>query len=81
MLDWKDRRYLILQAPPVRELSYFEALIHWRDNGGAEALHHFLLNYDTKGYSPHGHAPNTRAKGDMTEESKRDTEVCGCETS
>lgn len=42
-----ERRYCIIDVDETRkeDQDYFQELVRWRENGGAEALLHFLLNH------------------------------------
>lgn len=58
----RERRYLVL-APSdakVGDKAYFKELRHWADNGGTEALLHYLLNLNIGDFNPFS-CPQTRA--------------------
>lgn len=48
---YDDRRYFVLDctADRVGDRAYFDAMVKQMENGGAEALLHYLRNYDIKG--------------------------------
>jgi hypothetical protein len=53
-LMFDDRRFVILRASEhrKRDYDYFKALDEQMDNGGREALLHYLLNYPLEGFNP-----------------------------
>lgn len=61
-LDNSDRRYLVIYTPRAKDPEYYRKLGEWRDNGGAEAFYHYLLNYPLDGFHPYSPAPMTEAK-------------------
>lgn len=60
-----DRRFLVLWTPPKKEKSYYTALAHERDNGGTEALYHYLLNVQLGEFDEYSEPPMTKAKRDL----------------
>ena len=61
-----ERRYFVLDVGSGQKQNseYFEALLAQLDNGGYEALLHFLSTYDLKGYQVRT-VPQTKALGDQ----------------
>ncbi len=75
-LEIKDRRFGVfaIDSKP-REPEFYQRIVAWRDSAtGAAALMHHLLRVDLTGFNPKGHAPETRAKQEMIEQSKTETE-------
>ncbi|MDA8259922.1 MAG: DUF5906 domain-containing protein [Betaproteobacteria bacterium] len=74
-VDDRDRRYFVWEIAagklPEKQI---KAFTHWRDNGGLEALHHFLLSLDITGFNPKAPAPMTEAKQQMVQDSRSDLE-------
>lgn len=64
-LDNSDRRYLVIYTPRAKDPGYYADLSEWRANGGLAAFYHFLLHYNTEGFSPFAPAPATLAKADL----------------
>lgn len=60
--DKDDRRYLILWSPSKQDKVFYKAVAHERDNGGVEALYHYLLNYDLSEYDEYTEPVMTNAK-------------------
>lgn len=66
-LDDHDRRFFIheVTVAPLPD-TFYSAFMHWlQEEGGASAVFHFLLNYDTKDFNPQAKAKATRAKQQM----------------
>lgn len=61
-LDNSDRRYLVIYTPKARDVEYYRKLGKWREDGGAAAFLHYLLNYPLDGFEPYAPAPYTEAK-------------------
>jgi hypothetical protein len=55
-----ERRFAVfnLSDEHAKDFAYFAALHHEKENGGKEALLHYLLNMDLKGFNPRN-APTT----------------------
>lgn len=73
-LDNSDRRYLVVYTPRAKDPDYYRKLGEWRDNGGAEAFYHFLLNYTLDGFHPYSPAPMTAAKEALIEINRKSPE-------
>jgi len=73
-LEDRDRRNFIHRLPSyLLTRQFFIAFMKWLDEqGGKEALFHYLLNLDLKGFDPGGPAPVTQAKLEMADHSKSD---------
>ena len=61
-LDDGDRRYLVLYVDRVPPPKYFEDLMNEIDNGGIEALYHYLMSLDLRGFGPHTKPPLNEEK-------------------
>lgn len=75
-LEINDRRFGVfaIDGKP-REPQFYGRIVAWRDSVlGAAALMHHLLHVDLTGFDPKGHAPATKAKLEMIEQSKTETE-------
>jgi hypothetical protein len=75
-LEIHDRRYFVwsIDAPP-KAPEFYKDFANWRDSpAGLSALMHHMLNVDLTGFDPFGHAPVTKAKAAMVEQSKTETE-------
>jgi hypothetical protein len=74
-LDDSDRRFFVVEVQqgrlPENEAIEFTA---WRDNGGSEALLHFLLNLDISDFNSKSPAPMSSAKQEMIDDNKSDLE-------
>lgn len=66
-IDGNDRRYLVIRTPGARERSFYEEIAQEIDNGGVEALYHYLLSYPLDGFNEHSKPPMTAAKEDLIE--------------
>jgi hypothetical protein len=70
-----DRRLFVWEVTagrlPTKQATDF---INWRDSGGLEALHHFLLHYDISDFNPRAPAPMTAAKQQMVADNRSDLE-------
>ncbi|SMF83294.1 Toprim domain-containing protein [Azospirillum oryzae] len=66
-----DRRYFIWHSKArPRPSTYYDALGAWFDNGGAEAMLHFLATRPLDRFNPFSPAPLTQAKAEIIEESR-----------
>jgi hypothetical protein len=72
--DKDDRRYLVLWTPPKQSKEYYKAVANERDNGGTEALYHYLLNYDLGDFNEYTEPLMTEAKMDLVELSMKSDE-------
>lgn len=74
-LDDNDRRFFVVEVAegrlPDNEAKEFTL---WRDNGGQEALLHFLLNLDLSKFNAKAPAPMSSAKQEMIDDNKSDLE-------
>jgi len=70
VLDQDDRRHQVIWTPEKLSESYYQEVAAEAKNGGAEALHHYLLNLDLQGFSPHTKPVMTTAKQDLLDLSK-----------
>lgn len=57
-----DRRMIVVDCPPKREVEFYDRVVEWLKAGGARCLAHWLLNYDLKGWRPPAQAPLTAEK-------------------
>jgi putative DNA primase/helicase len=53
LLDKGDRRYCGIRCDLVQPIDYYRRIGAELRNGGAEALYHFLLNYDIEDFDEH----------------------------
>lgn len=71
-LEGHDRRFFVwsIDAQP-RDPAFYETYAQWKDSrAGQSALMDHLLNLDLSGFDPYGHAPQTKAKVEMIDQSK-----------
>lgn len=66
-LDWYDRRYVCLKYNGTKEQNeqYFQDLSNEIENGGIEALYHYLLDVDLGDFKPSTPAIETEAKREL----------------
>lgn len=64
-LDRDDRRYCVVWTPQAAIPEFYAEVTAEVANGGAEALHDYLLNLDLGDFTPHTKPPMTRAKRDL----------------
>lgn len=57
-----DRRMVVVDCPPKREVAFYDRAVSWLAAGGARSLTHWLLTYDLKGWRPPAQAPLTAEK-------------------
>jgi hypothetical protein len=73
-LDEDDRRACVIKFENIDDKrgdqEYWLDFVTWCDNGGAEALYHYLLEYDMDGFDPMGWAPRTKWKDQVTDASR-----------
>lgn len=69
MMAGRDRRFFVheVTAEPLPDSFYREYDAWYRSAAGAGALFEWLLRVDLAGFNPHGLAPATLAKEEMTE--------------
>jgi hypothetical protein len=75
-LEIHDRRFFVcsIDAEP-KPAEYYKEYVGWRDApGGMSALMDHLLKVDLSGFDPYGHAPLSKAKAEMVEQSKTEAE-------
>lgn len=66
-----DRRYWIWHSKAnPRPSTYYDALGGWFNNGGAEAMLHYLATRPLDRFNPFSPAPLTQAKAEIIEESR-----------
>ncbi|CAH1387979.1 DUF5906 domain-containing protein [Candidatus Nitrotoga sp. M5] len=65
VLEIDDRRYCVIWVPSVCDKEYYLAVEEERQNGGVEALHHYLLNLDLGDFKPWTRPPMTQSKQDL----------------
>jgi len=70
VLEEDDRRHFVVWTPPKREDAFYKAVAHEMNNGGVEALFHFLMHYDIADFNEHTKPPLTAAKAELTTLSK-----------
>jgi putative DNA primase/helicase len=63
--DKDDRRYLILWTPPKKEKEYYKRVAQERDNGGTEALYHYLMQISLGDFDEYTEPLMTEAKEDL----------------
>lgn len=57
-----DRRMIVVDCPPKRDLAYYDAIGEWKQKNGPQHVMHWLRNYDLKGWRPPQAAPLTAEK-------------------
>ncbi|MGH7746722.1 MAG: DUF3854 domain-containing protein, partial [Candidatus Dormibacteria bacterium] len=57
-----DRRMVVVDCPPKREVAFYDRVVAWLAAGGARSLAHWLLTYDLAGWVPPPQAPLTAEK-------------------
>jgi putative DNA primase/helicase len=62
-----DRRHCVLWSPPKLGDDYYRKVDEEIDNGGVEALYHYLLNVDLGDFKPWTRPPMTKAKDDLVQ--------------
>lgn len=70
-LDNSDRRYFVVWHPPVGDPGLFTRVRSWLEGGGAQALYHYLLTYDTEDYDEFWRPPMTEAKRRLIEMNRK----------
>lgn len=80
LLDRHDRRYFVHEMAAGAELTLTEAWFTrvydpwYRSDEGAAALHHWLLQVDTRGFEAKSRPPATQAREEMVEVSGSETD-------
>lgn len=74
VLERDDRRYIVIWTPPKVDQAFYSEVKREIDNGGVEALHHYLLNLDLGDFAPYTNPPDTKAKRDLIDISLDSTE-------
>jgi putative DNA primase/helicase len=64
-LENDDRRHLVVYTPPCLPEEHYISALDERDNGGVEALYHFLLNLPLGDFGRHSRPPMTEAKQNL----------------
>ena len=70
VIDQDDRRHQVIWTPAKLGPDFYREIALEIDNGGAEALHHFLLNLNLGDFTPHTKPLMTAAKQDLQDLSK-----------
>jgi putative DNA primase/helicase len=65
VLENDDRRHCVVWVPPKLPEDFFTAVNAEIENGGIEALHHYLLELDLGDFKPWTKPPMTGAKRDL----------------
>lgn len=66
-LDWFDRRYMCIRYNAELPPEYFKELADEIENGGVNALCHFLMNVDLEDFEPSTRPIETQATRDLKE--------------
>lgn len=66
-LDWFNRRYMCIRYNAELPPEYFKELAEEIDNGGVDALCHYLMNVDLTGFEPSTRPIETQATRDLKE--------------
>ena len=66
-LDWFDRRYMCIRYNAELPPQYFKELAEEIENGGVNALCHYLMNVDLTGFEPSTRPIETQATRDLKE--------------
>ena len=64
-VELSDRRYFVIYTPPALSERYYHDVKTCLQNGGRQALHHYLLNLDLGDFHEHSKPPMTGAKRDL----------------
>lgn len=67
VLEEDDRRHCVIWTPPKQPADYYAAIMAELANGGAAALHEFLLHVDLGDFGPATLPPNTVAKQNLVD--------------
>lgn len=65
VLEKDDRRYTVIHTPAKMPEDYYSRIGTELKNGGAAALHHYLLHIDLGSFDIHTKPPMTRAKANL----------------
>lgn len=65
VLEDDDRRHCVIWVPPKLDKKYYDAVEEECEQGGVEALHHYLLGLDLGDFKPWTRPPMTEAKQDL----------------
>ncbi len=65
VLENDDRRHLVIWVPPKLGDTFFDEVNRELDDGGVEALYHYLLELDLGDFKPWTRPPMTDAKEDL----------------
>lgn len=74
VLENDDRRHCVIWVPPKLDDAFFAAVNEEIDNGGVEAIHHYLLDLDLGDFRPWTRPPMTKAKQDLVDLGKSSEE-------
>lgn len=70
VIDQDDRRHQVIWTPAKLGPDFYREIADEIDNGGAAALHHYLINLDLGEFTPHTKPIMTAAKQDLQDLSK-----------
>lgn len=65
VLEKRDRRHLVIWTPEAMKQWVYNEVREEIDNGGIQALHQFLLNWDCGDFKSYSKPPMTKAKQDL----------------
>ena len=65
VLERDDRRHMVVWTPEKMDPRFYETVRIEIENGGVEALHHFLLNVQLGDFKPWTQPLMTKAKADL----------------
>lgn len=65
VLEKRDRRHLVIWTPEARDQEFYNAVREEIDNGGVQALHQYLLNWDCGDFKSYTKPPATHAKQNL----------------
>lgn len=65
VLEEDDRRHCIIWTPPKKPPEFYAALLREIEEGGAAALHEYLLHLDLGDFNPGTPPPETEAKREL----------------
>lgn len=65
VLEKRDRRYLVIWTPDALPQDFYNQVREEIENGGIQALHQYLLNWDCGDFKTYSKPPMTKAKQDL----------------